>query len=146
MAYREIVRVKGNPQPWLNLSFSVGRPGVNRNDDVMLVQALFNFVAAHHGGDMSLLGTAQLPDVTGDMDHLTTVAIQRFHLRWMRFMPALASTLHPAAYQAVDLSLNKRIEPITMLVTLAKDIDPADFTRTIRLEFPQIRSFITRNS
>ncbi len=39
-------------------SNSVGRPGASRKDDVMLVQALFNFVAKRRAGDTSLLGFA----------------------------------------------------------------------------------------
>ena len=83
MAYKHVITLYGDEEPWLNLSNAVGRPGANRKDDVMLVQALFNFVAEHRGGDTSLLGIAkhELPNVTGSIDGATIWAIQRFQLR-----------------------------------------------------------------
>jgi hypothetical protein len=137
-----MITLYDDPEVWLNLSFSVGRPGFNRKDDVMLVQALFNFVAERHSSSVSVLGIGQvdLPRVTGEIDGATIFAIQWFQLRWVRFMRMIDRTMRPARYEG-DLDLSKRMEPITMLVSLARDADPFHYTQTILSDFPTLRSF-----
>jgi hypothetical protein len=77
MAYKQMTTLYGDEEPWFNLSNSVGRPGANRKNDVMLVQALFNFVAKRRAGDTSLLGFArhELP----------------YDFSWVRFMQIVDS-------------------------------------------------------
>jgi len=142
MAYKQMVTLYGDPEVWFNLSFQVGRPGVNRQDDVTLVQALFNFVAERNSGSLSVLGLGrdELPQITGQIDGTTIWAIQRFQLRWLRFMRMVDSAMRPARYEG-DLSMSRPMEPITMLVWLARDADSLHYTQTILTDFPALRSF-----
>lgn len=143
MAYKQIITLYEEEEPWFNLSNSVGRPGANRKDDVMLVQALFGFVAKRRGGDTSLLGIArnELPNVTGSLDGSTIWAIQRFQLRWVKFMQMIDSAMRPATYEGNVQIMGQRVAPITLLVSHARDVDPLHFTSTLLIDFPELRQF-----
>jgi len=59
-----------------------------------------------------------------------------------QFMHRIDSAMRPANYKGIDVKImNRRVEPITLLVSHARDVDPKHFTNTILADFPGLRSF-----
>jgi hypothetical protein len=87
MAKIESFNLDGKNQAGINLSKAVGIGGPNLKDDVMVVQALFTYIAAGiRPGAVGSKNGKDLPGITGVMDVNTYKAIIAFQSRNAHFL------------------------------------------------------------
>lgn len=113
----------GDTQSAVNIHEIVGTGGVNRHDDVMLIQALFNYIGKQ---SLGLGPDYNMPGVTGDMDADTYSAIGEFQMKWLSHLmiKTFDGRIHPASYKNRKLNLFGGPRPlmaITLLHVLAGD-------------------------
>lgn len=82
MQYNDIQFTDGSSESALNVSYSVGYNGVNKPDDVMLVQAMIALIAKLDKGWVGLDEAGySVPEISGEMDADTYTAIGQFQIR-----------------------------------------------------------------
>jgi len=101
----------------------VGVGGLNERGDVMLIQALFNFIAdGHEISRTGLPSAARLPVLTGILDGRTIEAITAFQLRWMKqLLPSFAGKVFPLPAGYRMKSLSDKAPMLHMLNVMARD-------------------------
>lgn len=133
-----------------NITSSVGTGGQNFRGDVMLIQAMFNFIALGWN-DVLRLGISakhHLPDVTGVIDSNTIFAIIGFQQRWVNLLFSNQSGwIFPADYtkkQEVVIGTERR-QQMFLLHQFAQDaaarLNEADYTIAMLKEFPELKQF-----
>lgn len=136
----------------LNISEPVGAAGPNQIGDVLVVQALFKYIAASEDlagiylGNWSLDG---LPEVSGTFDIETFNAIATFKNTWRhRLLNSSDSIIHPANYRGRSLRKyhTGRLMTITLLSYLADDVSKqiagVTYLERIFHIFPILRNWI----
>jgi hypothetical protein len=109
----------------LNISKTVGASGTNKIGDVLVVQALLNYIANQNEDKaLILLGTPldEVPEISGEFDIATFNAIATFKHIWIhRLLNPTDSVIHPAHYKGRVLRQYKtgRLMTITLLSQLA---------------------------
>lgn len=80
MAQLDYINFGGIMQITVNVSNTVGLGGVNRQDDVALIQALFNYIAEGGMGPeyLGFYNTDTRVEISGKLDQGTRTAIERF--------------------------------------------------------------------
>ncbi len=78
MAKKEIMIYGEDKIPCFNITFSVGIGGQNEKGDVMLIQAMFNFIALGNFPRLGLKSKSDLPALTGSLHSDTIFAIITF--------------------------------------------------------------------
>jgi hypothetical protein len=126
MARFDIIRTStGEIQGTVNLTHAVGTGAPNHHSDVLLIQALFKYIA--EGLTPSALGLGgdyNVPDLSGKMDAETYSAIGEFQITNMRelMMKRFDGVIHPASYKNRTINLSKRpLMSITYLHLMATD-------------------------
>src|SRR5687767_4861760 len=97
----------------VNVTFSVGgHNDGNGPADIMLVQALFNYI-----GNERLLGFSRqsMPVIDGRIGPQTRNAIISFQRRNTHKLLSVDGVVHPAKYEGRVISLNGRLMTITLL-------------------------------
>lgn len=109
-------------EPCTNLTFSVGMDGDNGGADIMLVQALFNFVGWAKGTSRNLLGfeKSAMPRITGRMNSKTQQAIFNFQRRNVNKVLKIDGLMEPGKYENRVLTIGGRLMTITLLDLYAK--------------------------
>ena len=127
-----------------NLSFHVGLHGANQRGDVMLIQALFNFIS-----DITSTGlksTVDLPFLTGRMDGATQNAIMAFQFRWTRLLlPEFMGMIFPLPPKYRLAKLEDRRPAMAMLNELAwtsKGGASETLPHALLKEFPELRPLL----
>ena len=135
-----------------NISQMVGVGGPNFRGDVMLIQAMTNFIAIGHK-DLGLVGLKQpfeLPDVSGIMDGNTINAIMNYQFRWMHLLYSTKSglifTIDYTQYKFTDQDTKR--PQMTMLHQHCMDASgrlnqTADYTIDMLKMFPELRPFVS---
>lgn len=150
MAKKDLITMLDETSPGFNLSFWVGLGGLNDKGDVMLIQAMMNFIAEGHD-DPSMVGVKfdfDLPDVTGSLDSSTIFSIIGFQTRWMsHLLASVAGKIFPVDYKTYKYTESEPRRPvITMLHQLSLDaagrLNESDYTEAMPKMFPQLRAFI----
>ena len=116
MATKEMMTLSGAKFPCFNVSLPVGVGGSNAVDDVMLIQAMFRFIAERFG-ELSTLGITSRNDLsglTGVLDKKTINVITRYQSRWARILLATNGLIHPANYANRDLNLDGTTRRMTI--------------------------------
>jgi hypothetical protein len=125
MAKTEVINIEGKTELGVNVTDVVGMTGKNRREDIMLLQALFNYIAKGlHPGALGLGGDYNIPEINGDMDADTFLAIGEFQIRNASrlLMYRFDGHIHPASYKnRVIRNIKGRIMSITLLHLMAKD-------------------------
>ena len=133
-----------------NISASVGRGGDNHEGDVMLLQAMFQYIASYNERVFAGWGSKPitLPEVTGHYNHATARAITSYQNKWAHVVLRVDGLIHPAAYEnriLADRSSN-RLMTITLLhlhaCYAARNLGDNDYTQTIPRLFPSLGAFI----
>ncbi len=147
MATKQTITVNEMRRPSLNVSHTVGAGGRNDPGDVMLIQAMFQFIAASRLGPEAL-GVNSMDDVpapTGKFDSKTAQLIKAFQ---RKFHPKLLlradGLIHHGDYILRNISFEdkeSRLMSITLLHLLCMMVR-ADYTTEITREFPQLLPFI----
>jgi hypothetical protein len=102
-------------QTCVNIHFSVGGPKAdNGQADIMLVQALFNYIAK---SNTSVLGFSlqSMPGIDGRIGPKTRNAILSFQRRNSHKLLSVDGVVHPAKYEARVINLGGRLMTITLL-------------------------------
>lgn len=127
MAQFEFITLKGGQTvSTVNVRKVVGNGGVNLREDVLLIQALFKFIAEHLGPH-AIFGSQsgyEVPEITGVMDAATYSAIGEFQIRNLRnlLMKTFDGRIHPASYKNREIQLQgKPLMSITYLHLVAQD-------------------------
>lgn len=125
MAKTEVININGKTELGVNVTDIVGMTGANRREDIMLLQALFNYIAKGlHPRVLGLGGSYDIPDINGEMDADTFLAIGEFQIRNASrlLMNRFDGHIHPASYKnRVIGNIKGRLMSITLLHLLAKD-------------------------
>ncbi len=151
MAKKENIIYDDEKALGFNLTNLVGFGGFNDKGDVMLIQAMFNFIV-EGTGSLSKLGiksTIDLPDVTGFFGGDTGFTIMSFQLKWMPMLTAQRSgLLFPGYYKdkIPAMGTDDRRQAMFLLHQFAQDsaarLNETDYTQAMLKEFPEIRPFI----
>lgn len=124
MARTKVININGEQQLCVNIAKIVGFAGANLKEDVMLIQALFNYIATGlYPGAVGLGGDYKIPEITGEMDADTYSAIGEFQLRNARqLIGKFDGRIHPASYQnRVLKDIRKPVMCMTLLHIMATD-------------------------
>lgn len=125
MQYNNILFTDGSSESALNVSFSVGHNGVNKPDDIMLIQGMIALIARFDKGWVGLDEAGySVPKVTGDMDADTYTAIGQFQIKNKDrlLMKMYDDRIDPAHYKGRHLPHGlRRLMSITLLHQMATD-------------------------
>ena len=153
MAQFEEITINGKAQSGVNIKKTVGFAGPNLKEDVLLIQALFNYIAKGMFPEMvGLGGDYKIPEVTGEMDGDTYSAIGAFQIRNASrlLMPTFDGRIHPASYKNRNIRNSAgRLMCITLLHIMAIDTSVMrgdhDYPQTLAHEYPELAYFLDRN-
>jgi hypothetical protein len=127
MAKKDKLNLQGSFFDTVNLHYSVGRSADNKPDDVMLIQALFQWIGFTPATAFGQLGMsiAQLPKITGVCDGVTQRAIVAFQRKNARNLLNIDGVIHPASYENRRLNrpAGSRVMAITLLGDFALDAE-----------------------
>lgn len=125
MAKTEVININGKTQFGVNVTDIVGMTGANRREDLMLIQALFNYIAKGLGPQLlGLGGDYNIPEINGDWDADTSLAICEFQIRnaGRLLRNKFDGHIHPASYKnRIIRGVNGRLMSITLLHQMATD-------------------------
>jgi hypothetical protein len=150
MAMKQWLTLEGDRSPCFNINYTVGVGGINHIDDLILIQAMFRFIAKGFG-ELSTLGLTsinELPRLTGILDRNTISTIRSYQRRWTRLLLNVDGLIHPADYIARDLKLDPttRRMAMTLLHQHAQDagfrLGETDYTTAMVRMFPELRGFV----
>lgn len=151
MAKKVTIIYDDDKVPCFNISLSVGMGGQNDKGDVLLIQAMFNFIADGLK-DVSRLGIKarhDLPEITGRLDSNTIFTIIGFqHKHLHRLFAVKSGTIFPADYTK-KLPVVTGTEPRQQMFLLHQFAQEAgallnepDYTTAMLNVFPELRPFI----
>ncbi len=136
-------------QQGFNVSETVGKYGENKKGDVMLVQAMFRYIAASPSVVSKQFEGGVLPEVTGTFDDATKAVIRKYQNKWVHVVLRADGLIHPASYEnrvLADRSASRRLMTITLLHEHANQaaagFGDKDYTDAILQKFPQLRMFV----
>lgn len=150
MAYKDTIKVENLVEPAVNIRFKVGPAADNGPADVMLIQALFHYIA-YKGHSVRYLGLQpnELPAISGKFRFKTQHAILRFQMRNAKQLLGVDGFIHPASYlgRTIKAGMDKRYMTMTLLHFYATEMqafhpDPTYIHGLIRLA-PDLRSWLT---
>jgi hypothetical protein len=151
MAKKETITYDDEKVVGFNLTNMVGYGGFNDKGDVMLIQAMVNFIV-EGTGTLSKLGIkskSDLPDITGSFGGDTGFLIMSFQLKWMSTLTAQRSgLLFPGYYKdkIPAMGADDRRQAMFLLHQFAQEsaarLNETDYTVAILKEFPDLRKFI----
>jgi len=153
MATKETITVDGVQSNCLNISETVGVNGSNKAGDVMLIQAMLQYIAEGLTPQrIGLDSKDDLPVVSGAFDAPTENAIKRYQM--LRVLALLQQTgfaglIHPASYKGRNIRLmtggNFRFMTITLLHFDAQEAFPGvDYTKEITRKIPQLLPWLKK--
>src|ERR1051326_2860822 len=102
MAKKETINYDGDKVVGFNLTNFIGFGVNNDKGDVLLIQAMFNFIVEGTGqpSRLGIKSSNELPGVTGIFDGDTSLIIISFQLKWMPILTAQSSgMLFPGYYK-----------------------------------------------
>ena len=148
VAKKVIINYDDDKVPGFNLSFSVGIGGQNDQGDLLLIQALFNFIATglKSVSRFGISGRHDLPAVTGRLDSNTIFTIIGFqHKQLHRLFATKSGTLFPADYtQKIPVVMGEEPrQPMFLLHQFAQEaaalLNEADYTTAMVKLFPELK-------
>jgi hypothetical protein len=153
MAQFEEVIINGRSQSGVNIKKTVGYAGPNLKEDVLLIQALFNYIAKGMFPEMlGLGGDYKIPEVTGEMDGETYSAIGAFQIRNAvhLLMPTFDGRIHPASYKNRNIRNSAgRVMCMTLLHFMATDTavmrGDYNYPQALAHEYTDLAYFLDRN-
>jgi hypothetical protein len=116
MARAEIINVNGSKDAGVNISQIVGFNGVNLEEDVMLIQTLFNYIDKIQ---LSWNLDIKIPGITGKVDDDTLKVITAFQMRHSGRILSFDIRIHPGNYKNRKIDGAGKLMCITLLHLLA---------------------------
>jgi hypothetical protein len=148
MAKKEKLIYGDEKQVCFNIDGDVGFSSPNLTGDVMLIQAMFNFIFK---GNRFLLGVESndLPQITGTFDADTGYSIMKFQFKWMRNLTTQKSgVLFPGYYKKkIPLMVGDgyRRQAMFLLHQFAQEaaarMGETDYTVKMLNMFPELKPF-----
>jgi hypothetical protein len=153
MAQFATINIGGNEQSGVNIRKTVGHGGANLLDDVMLIQALFKYIAKGlHPGAVGLGGDYKVPEVTGIMDAETYSAIGEFQIQnAARLLShSFDGRIHPASYKGrVIRDSRKPVMCVTLMQIMATDAAVIqghyDYPQALAQKHPELARYLDRS-
>jgi len=116
MAKIEPIILDGKERMGFNIHESVGTGGRNKTGDVIIIQAMLNYIEAGLGRhDGPIFSSPPAPELTGAMDSATKSAIDMFQLINGKHLVAVDFVIHPAKYKGRKMTKWKPLMTITRL-------------------------------
>lgn len=117
MAKKEMFTWMGSKFETLNISESVGKGGANKTGDVMLIQAMLQYlaVAPQTPKFIGLNSADEVPEPSGEFDGKTAHAIKSYQRKYIRELLKADGIIHPASYENRNLKRAKPLMSITLL-------------------------------
>ena len=146
MAKMDVMTINGKKTPCLNISESVGANGANKFADVLLIQALFNYIAPIE--PMFQQGAVNKPALNGFLDADTIKAIFLFQGLNAHRLLKTDGVIQPAAYANRNLkNIHARLMTITLLhlktQAAARHHAHENYAKSIFMAIPKLLPFIT---
>ena len=106
MPIKEMLSMGTFTEPAVNLNFSVGQGGDNGIADVMLIQAMFHFLASTYKTPLTALGfsTGELSRIDGICGNKTKKSILKFQIKHRDKILSADGLIEPAKYQGRNLT------------------------------------------
>jgi hypothetical protein len=154
MAQFEEININGDSESGVNISKIVGFAGANLKEDVLLIQALFKYIADGMFPEMlGLGGDYKVPDVTGEMDADTYSAIAAFQIRNASRLLRhnFDGRIHPASYKnRVIKNISKQpVMTITLLHIMATDaaVFKGDYSypQALARQYSELATYLDRH-
>lgn len=148
MAKKDVITMYNHKFPALNLSESVGKGGANKTGDVMLVQAMFQYIAKGFKPKFIGVNSADdIPEPSGDYDDKTERAIKSYQRKHIRNLLKVDGIIHPASYE--NRNLKRMTSPLMTITLLGSHLldaslmngDDDQFTGIVRM-FPKLLPWI----
>jgi hypothetical protein len=152
LATRETITVDGVRQPCLNVTETVGEKfGANKIGDVMLVQAMFKYIANHFGSEqIGLTSKDDVPEPTGLFNSDTARLIIVFQRKMARQLIRVDGIIHPASYKDRNLKFGDGPRPRMMTITflhfgcVGASPTTVDYTTEITRQFPLLLPWLKK--
>lgn len=151
MAKKETINYDDDKTVGFNLTNVIGFGVYNDKGDVMLIQAMFNFIF-EGTGQLSKLGIksrSELPVVTGIFGGDTGFLIMNFQFKWLSILTAQQSgLLFPGNYKDKIQAMGDgdRRQAMFLLHQFAQEaaarLNETDYTVAMLKDFPELRPFI----
>lgn len=152
MAKREQIILLGKSKPGFNINETVGLGGQNKKGDVLLVQAMFNYIAKGIGADQLGIVAGSpfgLPQLSGKLDAETHMAIGMFQASNAKKLLNVDFVIHPASYRNRNINHFKPLMSITLLHVFArasaKMQGHSDYTIGMFFSMPNLLPWIDLN-
>jgi hypothetical protein len=150
MARREQITINNMVTEGVNIDQPVG-PGPtakNLQQDVMLIQAMFEKLAERAGpGFLGLGSWDDVPEPSGNFDDKTEKAIKSYQRKYLHQLLSADSNIHPGAFQGRNIRFNGADTP-QMTITLLHiqlrgkylfSAHPISYLTEIKRTVPQLR-------
>lgn len=122
MAQFEQITINGVQEEGINIRKIVGWAGADLEEDVMLIQTVFEYISIGMGPEVFSLDMPFKPEFRGYMDNDTLYALGEFQIRYAnRLLKDTYRRIHPASYKNRRISDSKRLMTITLLHVFAKN-------------------------
>ena len=154
MPSRELISLNNKQRYGFNVSDTVGPGGTNNTGDVLVVQAMLNYIV-EGGFGLQCFGyfetmggpVNKLPGLTGTLDPETITALTLFNtLNLPKIYGGMDRLIHPASYAGRNLNPFKPIMKITLLHVYAraaaKKLGDDDYTTAMLRMLPRLIPFV----
>lgn len=122
MAQFEQITINGVQEEGINIRKVVGWAGADLEEDVMLIQTVFEYISIGMGPEVFSLDKPFKAEFRGYMDNDTLYALGEFQIRYSdRLLKDTYRRIHPASYKNRSISDSKRLMTITLLHVFAKN-------------------------
>ena len=150
MAIKEFINFGDDGlQLGFNVSSTVGTGGRNHRGDVMLIQAIFNYLSSSPGVVSYQFKNTVMPEVNGKFSPATGELIQKYQTKWVHVVLRADGVIHPASYKnrvLADRRASRRLMTITLLHEhanqAAAEIGDSDYTEAILFMFPHLSVWV----
>lgn len=154
MPSRELISLNNKQRYGFNVSDTVGPGGANNTGDVLVVQAMLNYIAEGGLGPQCFgylegFGSPinKVPGLTGILDQETIAALSIFSvLNLPKLYGGMDFMIHPASYAGRNLNPFKPLMKITLLHVYAraaaKKLGDDDYTKAMLRMLPRLIPFV----
>ncbi len=116
MAQFEQITINGVQEEGINIRKVIGWAGADLEEDVMLIQTVFEYISIGMGPEVFGLDTPFRAEFRGSMDNETLYALGEFQIRHAnRLLKDTYRRIHPARYKNRRIRDTGRLMTITLL-------------------------------
>jgi hypothetical protein len=123
MPKRELITLNGKSRYGFNIDESVGIMGRNKTGDILLIQAMLQYIANGLGSleaGVIPISNFKVPKLTGVFDGDTMMSLNLFQSLHSQGLLKVDAIIHPASYAGRNINPFKPVMTITLLHVLCK--------------------------